>query len=193
MMDDLKLAALAFQRLLDVKYKIVLGKKGKLSEFCINFDKNDFFHLIGLQYLKDIPQLKTSRSRVFDLIIEEKITQQSIAKSAFYNKISQRIKDFTLLEAVLDSNNLIFKYSKKRSTFSEITAEYLLKTIYENRTNYIFIDNSNQRKYKFCRSFFFNDTNDYTSNQITMTLLYKEKIYSSGKSIIQLDKLNIRN
>lgn len=44
-MDDLKAAALTFQSLLNIKYKIILGKKGRLTEFCIGFEKTDFFIL----------------------------------------------------------------------------------------------------------------------------------------------------
>lgn len=192
-MDNLKSAALVFNGLLDVKYKIILGKRGKLTEFYIGFEKEDFFHLIGLQYLRDIPQLKKNRGIIFDKIISGEITEAFISKSPFYKDIQQRIIDFVLFEELLDSNELIFKYACNRATFSDIPAEYLLKTIYNYRTNYIFIDKSNDRTHKFCRSFFFNENNNYTQNQITTTLLYKEKIFANGNSIVQLDKIKKDN
>lgn len=188
-MDDLKIAALVFQGLLNVKYKIVLGKKGRLTEFCIDFEKADFFHLVGLQYLKDLPQLKKNRELIFDKIVADEITTCDISKSQFYKDIEQRIKDFALFENLLDSNELVFKYSKNRSSFSNIKAEYFLKTLFDNRTNYIFIDSSNGRENKLCVSFFFNDCNNYAENQITMTLLYKEKVFVDRNiSVIQLNK-----
>lgn len=192
-MDSLKAAAFVFQILLDVKYKIILGKRCRLTEFYIDFEKEDFFHLIGLQYLRDIPQLKKNRGTIFDKIIAGEITETFVSKSSFYKDIEQRVIDFSLFEELLDSNELVFKYSFNRSTFSDIRAEYLMKTTYEERTNYIFIDKSDARTDKFCRSFFFNEENDYTQNHITMSLLYKEKIFADGKSIVQLDKLNKNN
>ncbi len=190
-MDDLKRAAMIFQGLLNVKYKIILGKKRKLTEFYIDFQKEDFFHLIGLQYLKDLPYLRKSRDIVFDKIINGEITLTDISKSYFYEAITQRIQDFLLFETLLDSNDIAFKYAKNRSTFSNISAEYLLLTSYEGRTNYIFIDQFTNRVCKGCRSFFFNDINDYCKNQVRMTLLYKEKIYvNDKKSVIQFDRLH---
>lgn len=188
-MDKLKEAALLFQKLLGVKYKIILGKKGKLTEFYIDFNKEDFFHLIGLQYLKDLPQLKKNRAFIFDKILSDNITENQISKSCFYTDIEQRISDFLLFEELLDSNETVFKYSFNRSSFSDIRAEYLLKTTYKIRTNYIFIDKRTNIDNKFCRSFFFNDKNNYCQNQVTMTLLYKEKIFANGSSVIQLNKL----
>ena len=188
-MDKLKEAALLFQKLLGVKYKIILGKKGKLTEFYIDFNKEDFFHLIGLQYLKDLPQLKKNRAFIFDKILSDNIPENQISKSCFYTDIEQRISDFLLFEELLDSNETVFKYSFNRSSFSDIRAEYLLKTTYKIRTNYIFIDKRTNIDNKFCRSFFFNDKNNYCQNQVTMTLLYKEKIFANGSSVIQLNKL----
>lgn len=127
---------------------------------------------------------------IFDKIIDGEITAGDISKSHFYSDIEQRIKDFSLFEIILDSNELVFKYSKNRSSFSNINAEYLLKTLYDERTNYIFINSSNERESKLCVSFFFNDSNNYTENQVTMTMLYKEKIHiDSGLSDIQFNKL----
>ena len=188
-MDKLKEAALLFQKLLGVKYKPILGNKGKLTEFYIDFNKEDFFHLIGLQYLKDLPQLKKNRAFIFDKILSDNITENQISKSCFYTDIEQRISDFLLFEELLDSNETVFKYSFNRSSFSDIRAEYLLKTTYKIRTNYIFIDKRTNIDNKFCRSFFFNDKNNYCQNQVTMTLLYKEKIFANGSSVIQLNKL----
>lgn len=188
-MDNLKSAALVFNGLLAVKYKIILGKRGNLTEFSIGFEKEDFFHLIGLQYLRDIPQLKKNRGIIFDKIISGEITESLISKSSFYEDIRQRIIDFIAFEELLDSNELVFKYARNRATFSNILAEYLLKTRYNCRTSYIFLDRSNDRSDKFCRSFFFNENNNYTLNQIAMTLLYKEKVLANGESIIQLDKI----
>lgn len=189
-MDDLKAAAMCFNNLLNTKYRIILGKRGRLTEFNITFQKEDFFHLIGLQYLKDLPILKRSSTIIFDKILSDDISLTTIKKSQFYDSVQQRICDFKLFETLLDNNDLIFKYTKNRSYFSNITADYLLITKHQSRTGHIFIGRLNDESSMSCRSFFFNDHNNYSEHQVKMTLLYKEKIScDTGKSVIQFNKL----
>ncbi len=188
-MDSLKKAALVFQELLDCEYEIVLGKKKKLYSFVLEFRKQDFFHLAGLQYLKDIPQLKKSREVIFDEIINGILTEETIKKSCFFSKIEERIEGLSEIEKILDSNETVFRFYKTKSSFSNIDAEYFLETKLNDKTNYIFIDRNLLDK-MFCRSFFFNDTNEYRINQIRMFLLKKEKKNKrDNSSLILIDKL----
>ena len=55
-MDKLQQRAIAFKQLINYQYKIKLGRKGQIHNIVIDFQKQDFFHLIGLQKLKDIRQ-----------------------------------------------------------------------------------------------------------------------------------------
>lgn len=143
-----------------------------------------------MQYLKDLPQLKKKRDLIFDRIISGEITEENLRKSAFYYRIQERISGFIDFEKILDSNDIVFRYSKDKSYFSKIEAEYLLITLFETKKSHIFISSYPERKNKYCESFFFNEKNDYTKNQIKMSLLYKEKTHKkSGIVEIQLDKL----
>lgn len=117
----------SFSSLLDTEYHMVLGRKGVSVSLHITFDKKDCFHLMGLQYLTDRPQLNRDRGRIFNEIKERKITTEQVETSNFYYKISCRIDKLPDLE----------KY--------------------------------------FCRSFFPEERKDYTKNQASWTLLYKEK------------------
>ena len=54
----------AFIPLLSTEYGLVLGRKGVSVTFRISFDKKDCFHLMGLQYLVDRPELSRDRGRV---------------------------------------------------------------------------------------------------------------------------------
>lgn len=185
----MKQAALVFQNLIKFEYDIVLGKKKKLICFTIRFREIDFFHLIGLQYLKDLPQLKKDREIIFNQILSGEISETTIAKSSFYPTIEERITDFLFFENILDSENTVFKYCYSKSHFSNIRAEFLLQTSYDKRTNYIFIDFIDT-DFKYCKSFFFNDTSDYTYNQIRTALLRKVKRNTqTNESIIIIDKL----
>ncbi len=56
----------AFIPLLSTEYELVLGRKGVSVTLRISFDKKDCFHLMGLQYLVDRPELSRDRGRVFD-------------------------------------------------------------------------------------------------------------------------------
>lgn len=55
----------AFLSLLNTQYEIVLGRKGVAVTLRITFDKKDCFHLMGLQYLTDRPELNRDREKIF--------------------------------------------------------------------------------------------------------------------------------
>ena len=97
---------------------------------------------------------------------------------------------FPLLENILDSNDTIFKYNRKRNTYSVIKADYIMKNKLKERNIFLFLaENGEEGKY-FCRSFFPENKMDYTKNQASWTLLYKKKItLSTGKEEILYDRL----
>ena len=68
-MDKLQKCAKAFEKLLEIQYRIVIGRKGKTVELVIGFSKLDFHHLMGLGKLKDLRIAKQNRGSVFDEII----------------------------------------------------------------------------------------------------------------------------
>ena len=75
----------AFIPLLSTEYEFILGRKGKAVELKISFDKKDCFHLMGLQYLIDRPELSRDRAKVFDEIADGTLTiEKDRAKSTFY-------------------------------------------------------------------------------------------------------------
>ena len=101
----------SFSSLLDVEYHLILGRKGVPVSLDISFDKKDFYHLVGLQYLTDRPELRRDRGRIFDEIKERKITREQIESSDLYGKIADRVNMFPFLEELFDSNETIFKYN----------------------------------------------------------------------------------
>ena len=143
----------AFIPLLSTEYELVLGKKGVSVTLRISFDKKDCFHLMGLQYLVDRPELSRDRGRVFDEIADGTITIEKIESSDFYNKIEQRVHFLPLLEQMIDSNDTVFKYNKKANMYSMIEADYLMENNMESRKLFLFLSNDEGDNY-FCRSFF---------------------------------------
>lgn len=175
-MDLLLKYATTFKKLMNFQYCFTLGRKGKLKEIVLGFSETDFHHLVGLHKLKDIDTARANRSFVFRDILEGHITYDTLMKSAFIDEILSRLQTFPKLEALLDNDQLVFRYNKKQYPYSAIESEFLLKmgdgTILD--ISFLFLDKSDQGVY-FCRSFFPMERIDYTKEQMQYTLLKKEK------------------
>lgn len=179
----------AFLPLLNTEYEIVLGRKGVSVTLRITFDKKDCFHLMGLQYLVDRPELNRDRGKVFDEIVAGSITARQVESSDFYKKIEERVNFLPLLEQLLDSNDTVFKYNQKANTYSMIDADYLMKNNMEDRNLYLFLSQGSDDRY-FCRSFFPEQKMDYTKNQASWTMLYKKKRnLSTDEEMVLYDRL----
>lgn len=191
MTDKLQRCALAFQRLLDTQYEIIIGRKGKISKIILNFSETEFVHLAGMHKLVDNEFFRTaSRKKVFDYAVSGKISYDSLTKSDNFDFVKERIEYFEFLENMLDSNDIIFKYNSKKNVFSLIQADYLLQSTHDSRDIYIFLDKLEISDSHFCRSFFPKGDKDYTAGQAKYTLLYKKKINKvTGKEEVQYDKL----
>lgn len=188
-MRDIKDCVNAFLPLLNTEYEIVLGRKGVAVTLRIAFNKKDCFHLMGLQYLIDRPEINRDRGKVFDEIVAGKITTKQVESSDFYKKIEERVNFLPLLEKLLDSNDTIFKYNKRANMYSMIEAEYLMKNNMEERNLYLFLSYGKDDKY-FCRSFFPEEKNDYTKNQASWTMLSKKKYnMGTGEESVLYDRL----
>ncbi len=175
----------AFGKLLDKEYHLILGRKNVSVTLQINFDKKECFHLMGLQYLTDRPELARDRGKIFDAIREHRITAEHLESSDLYYKIADRINMLPLLESVIDSNDTIFKYNRKINIYSVIKADYIMKNNAEGRNIFLFLAQNGEKGRYFCRSFFPQDKMDYTRNQASWSLLYKKKVtISTGEEEI---------
>lgn len=141
-MDKLQKCAKAFEKLLEIQYRIIIGRKGKTVELVIGFSKLDFHHLMGLGKLKDLRIAKQNRGSVFDEIIIGSTTYETLAKSRYLPQIENRFEPLALIEQLLDDNRLVFRYNAKLNQFSLIEADYLLSTPLENSDIYILLQNT---------------------------------------------------
>ena len=89
-MDKLQNCVKAFEKLLDVEYHIIIGRKGRSVELRIVFSKWDFHHLMGLGKLKDLRIAKKNREIVFNEILNGQITYQSICASRYLSLIDRK-------------------------------------------------------------------------------------------------------
>lgn len=191
-MDKLKERAIAFRRLMDYQYVIKLGRKGQMYNLIIDFEKQDFFHLIGLQKLTDISFLKRSADYIFDSCLKGKLTCSMLEKSEYFSDLGHRFDYFHMIESILDDNRLVFKCNiNSMRVYSKIKADYMLQNLSDDLVFYIFIEKRINKNTQFCKSFFENSVTAYLQGQTKMTLLYKEKINKiTGKSEIQYDRLS---
>lgn len=191
MADKLQRCALAFQKLINTQYEIIIGRKGQMSKIILNFSETEFAHLAGLHKLVDNEFFRTaSRKKVFDYALDGKIDYDTLTKSEKFDFVKERIEYFEFLESMLDSNDIIFKYTSKKNVFSLIQADYLLQSAHDSRDIYIFLDRLENSGSHFCRSFFPKGDKDYTAGQAKYTLLYKKKINKiTSKVETQYNKL----
>ena len=191
-MDKLQERAIAFRQLMNYQYVIKLGRKGQIYSFVIDFQKQDFFHLIGLQKLIDLRFLKRSAEYIFNSCLKGKLTYSMLEKSEYFDELGYRFEYFHLLEKILDDNELVFKCNiNSMRVYSNIKADYMLQNFRNDLIFYIFTEKRTNADTQFCKSFFENSEKDYSKGQTKMTLLYKEKINKiTGESEIQYDKLS---
>ena len=178
---------MAFQRLIGIKYHIVLGRAGKSKSFNLTFSEYDCHHLMGIHYLSDRPDRRSS-ARIFEEMITSAEYRTNIASSDFWSKkLVDRIACTSVQEQLIDDNHTIFHYNSKGATFqTQIRAEYLMANFNipfsegELRDVYVFLDKREDSDDRFCRSIFPRTTRDYTIGQPKWTLLYKKKYLPDG-------------
>ncbi|MCL1810304.1 MAG: PBECR4 domain-containing protein [Clostridiales bacterium] len=64
-MDKLLACAKSFEKLFDINYHIIIGRKGKAVDLKIGFEPLDFHHLVGIHKLKDLRISRANREDVY--------------------------------------------------------------------------------------------------------------------------------
>ena len=90
-MDYLQVCAKSFERMLNTKYHIILGRKGKLTELNILFAPTEFHHLIGLHKLHDLHLSRGNREKIFYQILDGQLSLADLKKSRYFPTIQKRI------------------------------------------------------------------------------------------------------
>ncbi|MGN0638870.1 MAG: PBECR4 domain-containing protein [Huintestinicola sp.] len=191
-MDLLLEAAENFRKLLDIKYDVLLGRKNREVEISIIFRPIDFHHLAGLQYIKDMPELKCSREKVFQAIRNDSALRMKISSSVFFADIRERLTALKQIEYLLDNNDLIFKYDYKKNKMSKMKADFLIQASDEEQEiTYIFGEHiakctymQNETKEVYCKSIFKKGNMDYSKFQSKFTVLKISKICISENKLL---------
>lgn len=186
-MDYLLESANTWEKLLNYKYVITYFFKGNIVEINIVFDKKDFYHLAGFQYITDIELPMVTRNSLLNAIKNEKITQQIISKSDNYERlILPRIKILYKLEKLLDGHFSFYKYNPKFYPFyTDINASFVISEIDSELKKFFFIIKTEQNKYHGC-SIFEEGDKDFTVSQKRINFLKLEKINTLTKEKVIL-------
>lgn len=191
MCDILYDASIEYGKLKDVIYKIVVGRKGKAYILMLHFPPESFFHLAGLQHLKDLTFPSKNKERIYKEIVGGNLTIEDVRKSVFFEEwfIEERLQNFQFLEQMIDSDSITYLINAKRYiTYTEIKADYLCERIVNNDIIYLFL--VKERRYpKFkneCKgcSYFRKHDYDYTIGTAKTTTLLIEKIENGKNRVV---------
>ena len=176
-------AASVWKELSDYRYEITYGYKMKLYQIHLYFYPEEFQHLAGFQYLKDINLPRYNSRALLDRILNQKITYEQIIKGSQYETmVKPRLEALSKLKETLDSEFSLFSYMPKMYSFTTtIKADYLI-SLHSEQTSFVFIVKASDTnpEYLCCSAFIEGDRN-YEENQRQRTILKKERITLSSE------------
>ena len=188
-MDPLFSSASAFLALTHYEYRFTIGRKGETREIRLSFSPDDFHHLAGLHKIRDNDFIRTAkRSKVFDAILNGSITTATLKRSQYYDEVADRIELAGKLKQLLESSQIVFRFSGKKLPFySKIDADYLLECTYDGIVYVFLIAGDDPGKYR-CKSLFYKAEKDYTFGQERFTLLQTVKMDPATGKIFEIYK-----
>lgn len=97
-MDKLLACAMAYEHLLDTRYRFVIDRKGKIIELEISFDSSQFHHLTGLHKLRDLRIFRGDRSKIYQQIRSGNIPFDFLKKADTFPRFKDAWKRFRILK-----------------------------------------------------------------------------------------------
>lgn len=194
-MNFLYQSALAWKELTEYNYLLSYGYKKQLHSINLTFSFEDYPHLAGFQYLKDISLPNFTSAKIVDRILEGKISFEQIKKARLYEELVRpRLEALIHLKASLDNDFTLYSFHPKMYSFTTtIKADYLISG-HTTVHSFIFIIQATKdgtAKCDFlCCSAFRQGDRDYASNQKHFTLLRKERLHiPDNTSTLFFDKI----
>lgn len=163
-------------------YTFTIGRKGHTRKITIEFTNDEFKHLAGLQYLKDIkfPSPKAEDALIFTR--DSPSFQQLILSSVSFSQISERITHLEHLDWVLRQPDDIVVWEQKKSRFgSKLSADYIISRLHNQKCD-IFGIKQKGINYRGV-TFIVNTHERYISGQTKWTVL---KIERSDKNTSEM-------
>lgn len=180
-------AANAWNDLHNTRYILDIAKKCNLQRIELSFPDEDFPHLSGIHYAKDIDfginKAEYYGKKLIPTLLSKRIDDTIIETSQNWNKISGRLTAIKNLQATLDGNFIIASFNRlKVRGYSQIDAKFAIKSTISDDVYFVFLDNRDGNYY--CKSAFKKSLTDYFENQTIMTLLQKTKIINGVPDIL---------
>ena len=195
-MDILQRSALAWKELTEYRYQFVYGYKKTLYPINLTFSFEDYPHLAGYQYLKDISLPNYTSAKSVDRILEGTIPFELIQKAVQYEEmVKPRLEALFHLKNSLDNEFDLYSFMPRMYPFvTNIKADYLIAS-HIVIDSYVFIihttPNGDSKCDFLCCSAFAKGERDYEANQRKRALLKKERIHIiSNTTTILFDRLN---
>lgn len=175
-MATLNECAIVYSKLLGKNYNFTLENNIK---FMIEFKPSNFYHLLGLEKLKDVSQLQNKDvTKIYKDILKNRIKDSTIKSSKHYNIIKDRVDCFNQIMDLLyfdKSNKIIIDYDVNKLNFHtklKFTKYILYKRDNEND---IHLTIGCQNKL-YPETFFVESGSTYISDQIMLDILNIEVV-----------------
>lgn len=192
-------AALVWSRLTERMYRLTYGYKKQLYQLDLTFSPEEFPHLAGFQYLKDVSLPRYNARKMVEMILKGKITDEKIRKGVQYQELVEpRLRALVRLEEILENEFQLYSYLPEFYPFTtRIKADYLIASPEEPET-FVFIirasDTGEMVCDFLCCSAFEKGERDYRINQRQRSLLKKERIHRPSQEITTIyDRLTESN
>ncbi|MGL5978862.1 MAG: PBECR4 domain-containing protein [Erysipelotrichaceae bacterium] len=184
-MKNLSLQQNTINKLMDITYYFKLGHKNKTVEIEIEFQKQDFHHLLGLHKLRDLQIYRNNREIIINKLLKNQLQLVDLKKSSYFSEIEERLKVCGYLEQLLDGDTLVFRWNKV--SYSKIDASFLIQASFKDIECYLFLKEmkSNSITYK-CNSVFPKLNSNYERGQMKFAVLEKKKKNRKTGEIIEV-------
>ena len=188
----------SYNKLLNTEYHITIARKGKASFLCLFFDKVDWFHTMGLHYLKDLEFLNVHGAQteaLYDEIIAGKYENADFEKSRYYtDEMVSRVELFgqlsNIIEKLDNQEYRFYGFSRKKCHWTSINADYLINSHERFENLMLYKKEEDQAGIIFiCEMSIFSSEasmNDYTSGQTQYTVLKVEKCNKVSGTMIPI-------
>ena len=194
-MNILQQSALAWKELTEYNYLLTYGYKKKLHPINLTFSFEDYPHLAGFQYLKDVSLPNYTSAKIVDRILEGKMPFEQIENALQYETlVKPHLEALIHLKNSLDNDFTLYSFIPKMYPFvTTIQADYLISS-HTVINSFVFIIQSSANgaaKCDFlCCSAFKQGDRNYETNQRSYTLLKKERLHiSSNTSTVFFNKI----
>lgn len=170
-MNTISECAKLYETLLKKEYIFTIENNIRIS---IYFSTSNFYHILGLEKLSDITQLKGKKpNQIYKQILNGRITDNLVSNSKYYNLIESRVKNFEKLLDLLNfykSNKIIIDFDLKKLDFK--TKLTFTKYILYKRSNTDYIHLTIGLKDKlYPETFIVENGSTYVSGQTMLDIL----------------------